>query len=504
MAVLAQTDPAKTAAHVPDLAELQTMAARFAPTELKVDTSRLSPGDQKALVKLVEAARLFDDIFMTQYWSGDHALYAKLQKDTSPLGKARLHYFWINKGPWSELDGNTAFLPGVPDAQAAGRKLLSRGHDQGAVRKLGEDAARESSRSRPRDSSPSSARDGKNGSRLFRTARPIRTDLTQCAKLLNEAAALTDNASLKQFLNTRAAAFLSNDYYESDVAWMDLDAPLDITIGPYETYNDEIFGYKAAYEAYINVRDDEESPKLGAFSKHLQEIENNLPIDPEVSQSKDRSAGAHPRGERSDATRATAITGCRPRPTTCPTTSAWWPQKGSKRVMLKNVQQAKFQQHADSDLQAGAGGGRTGRRELRAVLHPHPDPRTVPRAGPASDHGEWARPTTPRRAVEGTLQRDRGSQGRRDRAVRVAVHDRPRAGDGPDSVLKTDANSEKQLYTTYLASSFRTLRFGLDEAHGKGMAMQVNYLIDKGGHSWRVRTGPSPWTTRRSRTRCAI
>ena len=97
--------------------------------------------------------------------------------------------------------------------------------------------------------------------------------------MLKEAAAETSNATLKRFLTTRAAAFLSNDYYASDVAWMDLDAPLDITIGPYETYNDEIFGYKAAYEAYINIRDEQETEKVKFFSAPMQEIENNLPID---------------------------------------------------------------------------------------------------------------------------------------------------------------------------------------------------------------------------------
>ena len=106
-------------------------------------------------------------------------------------------------------------------------------------------------------------------------------DLTRAADLLKEAADLTDNASLKNFLNLRADAFLSNDYYASDLAWMDLDAPIDITIGPYETYNDEIFGYKAAFETFLNLRDDEESAKFSALSAHLQEIEDNLPIDPQ-------------------------------------------------------------------------------------------------------------------------------------------------------------------------------------------------------------------------------
>src|SRR5205085_12354050 len=105
-------------------------------------------------------------------------------------------------------------------------------------------------------------------------------DLDKAAKLLRQAAALTDNGSLKKYLTLRADAFLSNDYYASDLAWMDLDAPLDITIGPYETYNDELFGYKASFEAYVTVRDDAESAKVRFFADHLQEIENNLPIDP--------------------------------------------------------------------------------------------------------------------------------------------------------------------------------------------------------------------------------
>src|SRR5262249_36779472 len=104
-------------------------------------------------------------------------------------------------------------------------------------------------------------------------------ELDRLAKLLQEAAAATSNATLKRFLTSRAAAFASNDYYASDVAWMDLDGPLEVTIGPYETYNDELFGYKASFEAYITLRDDEETNKLKFFASHLQEVENNLPID---------------------------------------------------------------------------------------------------------------------------------------------------------------------------------------------------------------------------------
>ena len=98
----------------PDAAELHRMAARFAPTDLQVNLAPLSAGDRAALAKLVMAGRILDDIFLQQYWSGNEAIYEKLRMDTTPLGKARLNYFWINKSPWSNLDGFKAFLPDVP------------------------------------------------------------------------------------------------------------------------------------------------------------------------------------------------------------------------------------------------------------------------------------------------------------------------------------------------------------------------------------------------------
>jgi hypothetical protein len=110
---------AATAA-IPDLAQLQKMMARFQPTELRVDLSKLSAGDRQALSKLIEAARVLNGIFLTQIWSGNHALYAKLQRDSTPLGKARLDYFWLNKSPWSEIDDHQAFLPDVPPKQLPG------------------------------------------------------------------------------------------------------------------------------------------------------------------------------------------------------------------------------------------------------------------------------------------------------------------------------------------------------------------------------------------------
>src|SRR4051794_31951936 len=266
-----------TFAQTPDLAALERMSARFAPVELRVDTAKLSEPDRQALAKLVAAARLVDDIFLTQYWSGNHALYASLQKDSTPLGKARLRYFWINKGPWSALDDHKAFLPGVPVRKPLGANF----YPEDMTKQQFEAWAAKLPKPQKEEAEGFFTTIHRDGSRFHAVpfSNEYAADLRKLATLLRDAAALTPNESLKKFLNLRADAFLSNDYFASDLAWMDLDAPLDITIGPYETYDDELFGYKAAFEAFVNLRDDEETAKLSALSAHLQEIENNLPID---------------------------------------------------------------------------------------------------------------------------------------------------------------------------------------------------------------------------------
>src|SRR5438874_2302584 len=166
-------------------------------------------------------------------------------------------------------------------------------------------------------------------------------DLTRAAQLLREAAALTGNPSLRKFLELRADAFLSNNYYDSDVAWMDLDAPLEITIGPYETYNDELFGYKAAFEAYITIRDEKESERLKIFATRLQEVEDHLPIDPKYRNPK-LGAAAPIRVVNEVFAAGDGAHGVRTAAFNLPNDERVIQEKGAKRVMLKNVQEAKF------------------------------------------------------------------------------------------------------------------------------------------------------------------
>ena len=489
LAALAQR---KTAAPIPNLGQLEKMTARFAPTQIRVDTSKLSSGDRQALIKLIEAARLLNDIFMQQYWSGDLPLYAKLQKDRTPLGKARLHYFWINKGPWSDLDEYKAFLPGVPLRKPPGANfypedMTKEQFERWVAALPAEEQTRAKGfftairwKSKPKQKhesdSPEQLRDEM---QAIPYSEEYKTDLGRASDLLRQAANLTDNASLKKFLNLRADAFLSNDYYESDLAWMDLDAPLDITIGPYETYNDELYGYKAAFEAYVNLRDDQETAKLSAFSQHLQEIENNLPIDQQYRNPK-LGAAAPIRVVDEILAAGDGAHGVQTAAYNLPNDERVVQQKGSKRVMLKNVQEAKFRstlvpiarrvlsRSAMVDVNFESFFTHTVAHELMHGLGPH------------QIHVQ-GRETTAREELKDLYSAVEEAKADVTGLFALQYMMDHAKEMGLTNILDADGAAERQLYVTYLASAFRSLRFGLNDAHGKGMAMQLNYFMDKGG-----------------------
>ncbi|HET7451866.1 MAG TPA: hypothetical protein VFL12_03950, partial [Thermoanaerobaculia bacterium] len=457
---------------LPDAAQLAKMAARLAPTPLPVDITRLSAGDRRALAKLVEASRVVNDIFLEQLWSGNRALSAKLQADRSTLGRARWHYFWMNKGPWSEIDGYTAFLPGVPATKPPGANFypedMTKEEFESWVRGL--PAAQQDE---AKGFYTVIRRDASRKLTIVPYSREYRKDLERAAALLREAADETDNATLKRFLTARAAAFLSNDYFDSDVAWMDLDAPIDLTIGPYETYNDGFFGYKAAFESYVTIRDDAETKKLAFYSEHLQDVEDHLPEDPKYRVAKLGAASpirvvnelfAAGDGNHGIATAAYNL----------PNDDRVIQQKGSKRILLRNIQRAKFEKTlvpiskivlspADrKDVDFGMFFTWIMAHELTHGLGPH----QIVVAG---------RETNPRLELKDLYSAI--EEAKADVTGMVALQ---RMMD--TKAIPAGPAEEHKLYTTVLASAFRTLHFGLQDAHARGQAMQVNYLLDKGGY----------------------
>ncbi|CAN7234755.1 dipeptidyl-peptidase 3 family protein [Massilia sp. LjRoot122] len=461
--------------------QLTGMSKRFAPVELKADTSKLSKGDRAAMVKLIEAAKIVDTLQLRQRWSGNEALWAALQKDNSELGRARQNAFWLNKGPWSGIDDNTSFMP----AEYAGIKIP-------AKKPLGanfypENASKEALESWMNGLPAAQKADaqwfftvirpGADGK--FRTVKysdEYRPELEKLAKLLREAAALTDNASLKKFLGLRADAFLSNDYLASDFAWMDLDSPVDVTIGPYETYNDELFGYKAAFEAYVSIRDQKETQKLAFFSQHLQELEDNLPLD---KQYRNPKVGAiapmvvvnevYGAGDGNMGVQTAAYN--------LPNDERVIRERGSKRVMLKNVQEAKFEstlkpisklvlRPADQkDLDFDSFFTHILAHEIMHGLGPH-------------HTKQGGKESTPRQDLKDSYSTI--EEAKADITGLWALGYMMEKGMLKDT-LGQGAAAERKLYNTFLASSFRTLHFGLTSSHARGMAIQVNYLLDKGG-----------------------
>jgi hypothetical protein len=448
--------------------ELAKKIARFAPTYLTADVKKLTPEDRQALKKIIDAAKLLDPLFLRQVWNGNAALEKKLMADKTPAGERRLHYFYINDGPWSRLDNQEPFIEGVPKEKPPQASYypddMTKDEFNAWVETLSD-----------ADKQKATGffyliRRGEDKKLTFVPySEAYKEYLEPAAKLLREAAALTTNASLRNFLTKRADAFGSNDYYDSDVAWMDLDSPIEVTIGPYETYEDELFSYKAAFEAYVTLRDDVETAKLAKFSSHLQELENNLPIEPRYRNPKLGAASpirvvneVFGSGEGNSGVQTAAFN--------LPNDERVVKEKGSKRVMLKNVQDAKFNKtlipiskvvldpSEQSALAFDSFFTHILCHELMHGLGPH----NITIGG---------QETTPRKQLKELYS-----------AIEEAKADMTGLWALQFMIDKNiiAKSMERTLYTTYLASMFRSVRFGISEAHGRGVAMQFNYLTDEG------------------------
>jgi peptidase M49-like protein len=458
-----------TTAHAsgPSLQELQSMTARFAPVDVRVDVSQLPENERQALVRIIQAAQIIDALYLRQVSAGNESRLLTLLNDRSPLGEARLRYFLVNKGPWSELDENAPFLPGVGPKPPQANFYPA-------------DATRAEVESWL-NGLPKAEHEAATGffTAIRRTPEGKLTavpysleyqgELMEMARLLREAANLTKQPTLKAFLEKRAAAFISNDYYDSDVAWMELDASIDPTIGPYEVYEDEWFNFKAAFEAFIGLTDAGETKKLARFSAELQDLENHLPIDPKYRRAK--LGGYSPirvvnvvfnSGDANHAVQTAAFN--------LPNDERVVAAKGSKRTLLRNFQQAKF----DKVLVPIS----------RIALAP--EDRGLVSFDPFFTH-----------ILMHELMHGLGPQTIQVNGRETTVRQELKELNGPLEEAKADVSGlwalqhlmdkgvldkkqERSMYVTFLASTFRTLRFGLGDAHARGMALQVNNLFDHG------------------------
>ncbi len=466
----APTTPPPTPAPAVDkaVADIQAKSARFAPTDLTADITALPANEREALAHMVRAAQVMDALFLEQVWAGNESMLHSLIKDETPLGKARLHEFLLNKGPWGRLDHNEIFIPGAPEKPASGN-YYPEGATKAEVEKwINSLSGAEKAKATGFFHTIRRGPDGRFVTVPYSTE--YQGELSIAAQHLRAAAAATAQPTLKAFLEARANAFVSNDYYESDVKWMELDASIEPTIGPYEVYEDEWFNYKAAFEAFITVKDRGESDKLQKFSASLQEIENNLPIDPRYRNAKLGalapiavvntvfSAGDGNRGVQTAAFNL-------------PNDERVIREKGSKRVMLKNNQQAKFDKVLVPISKVALASSDQGNVAFEAFFTHILMHELMHGLGP-HDITVGGRATTVRQELKDTYSAI--EEAKADISGLFALQFLVDKG-------QLDKTFERTMYTTFLASAFRSLRFGVNEAHGRGQAIQLNYLLDSGG-----------------------
>ena len=443
------------------------MVPLFTPVDITADIDGLPESERAALARILKAAQIMDGLFLEQVWTGNPSLLLQLQNTQNQVDRDVLDFFLINKGPWSRLEANRPFVAGVPEKPKGAGYYPTDATREEITAWI--DGLSDSDRRKATGFFTAIRRDASGSLQAVPYSLEYQGPLDLAATHLREAAALTTEPSLKKYLEARATAFRSNEYYDSDIAWMELDSSIEPTIGPYEVYEDEWFNYKAAFEAFVTIRDDIETTQLSRFSNELQELEDNLPVHPDY---RDPQLGALApiRVVNVVFTAGDANSGVQTAAFNLPNDERVIRDKGSKRVMLKNVQQAKFDHilrpitmvalspQERSDVSFEAFFTHILMHELMHGLGPH---------SIQIDN----QPTTVRQVLQETYstieeaKADISGLWALQRLIDKGVVDR---------------SLERSIYTTFLASTFRSIRFGINEAHGRGVAIQLNTFLDTG------------------------
>lgn len=446
---------------VPDI---EARVKQFHPVHLTADLSFLPLEERQAVNHLIAAARIMHRIYLRQTWEGHAAFAPKVAALQGPLAKPAQEYFRIMAGPWDALKEDEPFIGTAPKPSGAGfypetltkqqfeQYLTSHPEDKAALISLTTVVRSE-------------------GEKLV--AIPYHQyyaeDLAAAASELRAAAALTKNASLKNYLELRAQAFLNDDYFPSDMAWMDLDSSLEVVLGPYETYDDALFGYKASYEAFICVRMPEDARRLEAYKGELPSFERNLPIPDEYKNLKRGSASPISVADEiftAGDTRA----GVQTVAFNLPNDERVREAKGSKKVLLKNMMHAKYD----------------------AILKPIAEAVLPPAEANKIDFDSFFHFILMHEMSHG-LGPGRLTLNGRETEVRLELKEYYSALEEAKAdalgVYELYALAEKKMLPpgviealpwTFTAGLFRTARFGTTEAHGLGVVIQTNWMLEHG------------------------
>jgi hypothetical protein len=461
------TAPTPTAAETPppaapDDGPLRAKIAQFVPAALTADISSLPDPEKQALDKIIAAARLMDPVFDRQAWAGNPAARARLAQDTSDHGKVVLAYFDLMRGPWDRQD---QFKPFASDqARPPGAGFYP--EDLTADTFKAYVAAHPEQKEALEGLTTVVVRDG-DKLEAVPYGQVYAEWLKPAAALLVEAAGLTQNKSLKTFLTSRAAAFGSDEYRQSDKDWMDLDARVEPTIGPYETYEDDLLGQKGSFEAFVTVSDPAASAKLARYKKLLPDMETNLPIP---SGAHGKRGGDSPirvvdlvysSGDARKSVQTIAFN--------LPNDEVVRKEKGAKKVLLRNLIEAKFD------------------RIMRPLGEKIIDPSQVPLLSAESFFDETLFHELSHSLgpafVKGTHTEVRAALESSFSAIEECKADVMGAFNILYLIKRGEMPKELHdpLLVSYFAGLFRSVRFGVAEAHGQAAAIQINRFVEEGG-----------------------
>ena len=456
------------------IAALQGELDRFAPVKLEIDPASLTEKQRAVLRKLVEASDVMNEIYLRQVYVKNPSIRARLQTGADPLSKVQLALFNLYKGPFNRLDHDRPFIGTTP--KPAGANFYPPDMEKDEF----ESFVQSHPEQRKAFESPVNLIRRKEG-KLVAMPYPVeyRDLLQKAAGFLRDAAALSDNDTVKLYLEKRADAFLSNDYFDSDMAWMDMkDNTVEVVIGPYEVYEDGLFGYKASFESFVTVRDAEESEKLKMAAHYLVGMEKNLPIP---DQYKNFSRGnsspivvaneVYCAGDAASGVQTTAFN--------LPNDERVREAKGSKKVLLKNVARAKYEKcwipitnrvmdpETLKHVSFNAFFTHTLLHEMSHGLGP----------GNIVKNGKKTTVSRELKELYSTIEEAK--------ADTLGVY---------NGYFLTDKGEfEKgfgdELAATFICGIFRSVRFGINEAHGGGNVIIFNYLTDMGVISFNRNTG---------------
>jgi len=479
LAAFSEKPPGKSAARrrpapervVPDLAD---RLAKWKPVPMPFDSAALSPRERQLVEKLVEACRDLEDIYWRQSDPDDIALYNELSRSREEKDRQLARFLWINGGRYDLLDENRPFLGSGPTPP--GRALYPSGMKRAEI-----DAyvhAHPSQRAAIYDPWTVIRR---KGSKLEAIPYHVafRQWLEPAARKLKEAAGLADEPAFAEFLRLRARALLTDDYYASDVAWVKLENPkFDIIFAPYETYLDDLLGVKTSYGAAVMVRNEPESAKLAVFQKYVPDIQDALPLAAEDRPSK-RGHSAPMEVMDTPFRSGDLRHGYQAVADNLPNDPRIHQEVGSKRIFFKNYMDARVAEvilpvaarvlREDQAARASAEGYLVGTL-MHEICHGL-GPAFARQSGRQVDIREAIGP-----AFSGLEEAKADVTGMFGLAWLIDHGALP-------------AERREEYYASYVAGIFRTVRFGVGEAHGRAEMMEFNYLSEQGAITRDASTG---------------